>query len=365
MNLQQIKQYLLTAYECSLYLAPREPGLTFEEVYEIGQRAGLQKGEIRDALSQLVTPHFGQQPERLLPDLTALSLHFFAIPKDPEFRSFQALDFVCSQFNDLIRAEGGQRAQIERGVLVERALAHGIPRLDAEAAITVFILTKHHLVEKDGHLRSVSGHVYEPLPSQQRAQSLTPVRYSETRQRLYEIVKDVIARRTDGRPQHAEPLDAFLESLDKLGFGRFRLWWAQTVAELRQSNPQASPVAALVLAAALVEGALAFVVKYARDKRLAVFASKDFDGSPRTWKIDDLVASAARGGDSAILDEPTRMRAVGLINARQRIHAGRMLSEFPTGSAPDLRPDEARDAKATAEQVVRRVLDWLERYPPA
>ena len=88
-------------------------------------------------------------------------------------------------------------------------------------------------------------------------------------------------------------------------------------------------------------------------------------GVPRTWKIDDLVASAARGGDSAILDEPTRMRAVGLINARQRIHAGRMLSEFPTGSAPDLRPDEARDAKATAEQVVRRVLDWLERYPPA
>jgi hypothetical protein len=40
-----------------------------------------------------------------------------------------------------------------------------------------------------------------------------------------------------------------------------------------------------------------------------------------------------------------------------------MLSEFPAG-VPDLRPDEARDAKTTAELVVRRVLDWLERYPP-
>jgi hypothetical protein len=40
-----------------------------------------------------------------------------------------------------------------------------------------------------------------------------------------------------------------------------------------------------------------------------------------------------------------------------------MLSEYP-GGVPDLRPDEARDAKATAEVVVRSVLDWLEKYPP-
>jgi hypothetical protein len=95
---------------------------------------------------------------------------------------------------------------------------------------------------------------------------------------------------------------------------------------------------------------------------LGVFRSKDFDREPRAWKIDDLVSSAASGSDVAILDELTRNRAVRLINTRQRIHAGRMLSEFPAG-APDLRPDETRDAMATAEQVVRRVLDWLEKYP--
>ena len=47
---------------------------------------------------------------------------------------------------------------------------------------------------------------------------------------------------------------------------------------------------------------------------------------------------------------------------RQRIHAGRMLSDYP-GGPPDVRPDEARDAKATAEQVVRAILDWLQRNP--
>jgi hypothetical protein len=190
-------------------------------------------------------------------------------------------------------------------------------------------LAKHYLVEKDGVLHSAAGVVYEPLPSQQRL--ATQARRDETRQRIYEIVRDVVARRTDGRPQHAEPLNAFAESLERLGYGRFRLWWAELVAELRQSNPHTSSVAALVLAAALVEGAPTFVVKHARTAGLGVFASKDFNENPRTWKIDELVASAARGGDSAILDDPTRLRTVGLITARQRIHAGRMLSDFPKG----------------------------------
>jgi len=157
-----------------------------------------------------------------------------------------------------------------------------------------------------------------------------------------------------------EPLDAFAEELEKLGYREFRLWWSQIVAELRQCNPSSTPVAACVLAAALVEGALTFIVKHARAKGL--FQSKDYDREPRTWKIDDLVASAASGGPSAILDASTRARADTLIRTRQRIHAGRMLSEYPAGP-PDLRPDEARDAKASAEQVVRAILDWLQRNP--
>jgi hypothetical protein len=106
------------------------------------------------------------------------------------------------------------------------------------------------------------------------------------------------------------------------------------------------------------------VVKHARAAGLGVFLSKDFDRDPKSWKIDDLVASAASGSDTAILDLQTKNRAETLIKTRQRIHAGRMLSEFPAG-VPDIRPEEARDAKATAEQVVRRVIDWLQRFPPA
>ncbi len=180
--------------------------------------------------------------------------------------------------------------------------------------------------------------------------------------RTYPLVKDVIERRTDGRPRLAEPLDEFSQALEKLGHGHFRLWWKQTVAELRTTEPMRAPVTVAVLSAALIEGALTFVVKHARQLGLGALGSKNFDGDPRTWKIEDLVSSACAGQD-AILDPKARTRADEVVKARQRIHAGRMLSEYP-GGVPDLRPEEARSAKESAELVVRRVLDWLERHPP-
>jgi hypothetical protein len=291
----------------------------------------------------------------------------FLSHEEPEFRNFAAFDFVFSELNARVRADGVKNARVEHDFVVERAMASGIPRDDIELAITYQVFSEQ-LTEKDGVLRfSQNGGVHQ-LPSETLEQinrgHRAPMRRNDARARAYPIVKDIIARRTDGRSQSVEPLDAFAEQLDKLGYGVFRLWWTQTVAELRHGEVHFSPVSVSVLAAALVEGALTFVVKHARKLNLGVFRSSDFDRDPRTWKIDDLVASAASGSDTAILDMQTKTRAEILIRTRQRIHAGRMLSDFPAG-VPDIRPEEARDAKATAEQVVRRVLDWLLKFPPA
>jgi hypothetical protein len=126
--------------------------------------------------------------------------------------------------------------------------------------------------------------------------------------------------------------------LDRFAFGG-----AQIVAEIRRANPNTSPVCVAVLAAALVEGSLTFVVRRARELNLRVFASNDFDRPPQTWRLDNLIASAATGGEAAILDVATRHRAESLLRTRQRIHAGRMLQDFPDGPA-DLRPEEGREA---------------------
>ena len=283
--------------------------------------------------------------------------------QEPEYRNAEAFDFVFAQLSEAARAVGANAAAIDQSVIVERAVVAGISRRDIEVATTLLGLTNQIIIQ-DGRLRHNSGRS-SPSRSSQPWPSLPQAMNSArrgARTQAYEIVRDIVERRADGRPKHAEPLDAFVEALGHLGYGHLRLWWMQVVSELRQTDPQLSPISVLVLAAALVEGALAFVVKHARARDLAVFQSKDFDGEPRSWRIDKLVTSAASGGDEAILDPATRHRADQLVLTRQRIHAGRMLSDFPRG-LPDLRPEEAREARAVAEQVVRCVLDWLERFP--
>jgi hypothetical protein len=361
---QDILNLLNAAIECSVFLSPTDPGLTYQELFEVGKRAEYLDGEVRDAAFR--AGERVPRSDKLIPDKTTLHMWNFLEREEPELRNFDAFDFVFSELNIRVRTDGMANAQIARNILVERAISKGIPQRDIEAAITYQIMAGQ-LTDKNGFIRFSHNTGVRELPSETLAKlnlHRGAPRQKTVRIRALPIVKDIIERRTDGRPQSVEAFDAFAEQLDRLNYGHFRLWWKQSVAELRQLDPHSCPVAVAVLAAALIEGALTFVVEHARSRGLGVFRSKSFDSDPRTWKIDDLVASAASGSESAILDLQTKARAETLIRTRQRIHAGRMLSEYPAG-LPDLRPEEARDAKATAEQVVRRILDWLQKFPPA
>jgi hypothetical protein len=354
-----IAQAIQLAVECSVYLAPTEPGLSWDELVEACGRLGFRPGEISDQLQfSGVQSFIGHQ--RMLPSQqTRTSWSMFAIHTDPDYRNVQAFDFIGGTLNELARDVGTGRAQIDRKVLIERGRAQGLPELDLQAAVTILTLSEQ-LAETDGVLSLARNRTALPIFCEQQRPQDRPV-YAPLREKAFAAVKDIIERRSDGRPQHPEPLDAFAGRLAELGHGAFRVWWVQMVAELRRSDPQASPVSVLVLSAALVEGALAFVVRHARGLDVSIFKSTDFDKPPRTWKIEDLVKSAAQGPD-AILDHTALGRVTGLVSTRQRIHAGRMLEEYPRG-VPDLRPEEARDGRSTAELCVRRILDWLEHHP--
>ncbi|MCC8955040.1 hypothetical protein H8B02_16810 [Bradyrhizobium sp. Pear77] len=353
---QQLIEFLKNALECSVLIAPLSPGLSFQELGEIGRRAGYQDGEINDALRHVGVGRAGTR--LLIPSPQETSFWRFYFHEDPDYRNFDAFDFVVTELNGLVRSEGIAKAAIERRVLVERAIAAGLARDDVQVAITWQVMAGQ-LLDADGIIKFANSTGVQQLPSVQLG--FHPQRQRRPhRERAYGLVKDIIARRTDGRPKHVEPLSAFADELDKLGYAPFRLWWTHTCAELRVLDPGLAPVAASVLAAALVEGALTFVMRHARKN--GQFLSPDYERDPQTWKIEKLVASAASGGPSAILDLSTKAQAEILIRNRQRIHAGRMLSDYPGGPL-DVRPDEARAAKATAELVVRAVLDWLQRIP--
>jgi hypothetical protein len=362
-HMSPVAVFLRAALECSIYHAPTEPGLTYDELLVASDKADFLPGETADALPHVTTQTFGGGSKRLelSRDLVPLLMNF--IPREePDYRNVAAFDFVFAELRQSERAHGAANAKIERSVMVERAVSLRLPRLDVEAAITIMIMNEI-LFEENGILGFASGKSGHGTPTDQlkTPMQIPPIR-KDARARAYPIVKDIIARRTDGRPKSAEPLAAFADELEKLGYGPFRLWWTQLVAEYKQASRQTSSVTVTVLATALVEGSLTFVVKHARSMDLPVFRSSDFDGEPRSWDLKKLIASAASGGDAAILDQPTKHRAEGLVQTRQRIHAGRMLSEFPTGPI-DLKPEQARDAETTAELVVGHVIEWLGRYP--
>ena len=361
---QKVVKFVRTAVECSVYLAPTAPGLTREEIYEAGKRLGFQDGEIGDALTPNVVV-LSRGSSKMLPAMLGLWSHFGGPGDNPDYRNPHAFDFVYAELQGATRSVGARNARLDRAVLVSRAIASGLPEVDVEAAITILVLDGH-ILEQNGAISFIHGRETYATPSQQlrNASALYRQPKDEERARIYEVVKDVLRRRSDGRRGEAEPFDAFTDELEQLGYKHFQAWWTQLVAELRRGDTNLSPVAVSVLSAALVEGALTFVVKHARSLGVAAMASKDFDRPPRTWKIDDLVKSAAMGQGDAILDDAARVRANELIRIRQRIHAGGLMSEMPL-AIPDLRPEEAREARDTANLIVRRILDWLEKHPPS
>jgi hypothetical protein len=251
MAIQEVIRFVNAALECSVYIAPREPGLTREEVFEVARRVGFQNGEIGDAFEQASLNQFDAQ--RFLPNANAVGWHVFMFREDPEYRNVAAFDFVLLQLLESIKADGVKNAKLDRDVIVERWVGGGKERHDVEVAIRILLLCGQ-VLQNGGVLRLARGRENQRLPSKQ-IPGRGPIVPKPDRRTAYPLVKDVLERRTDGRPKNVEALDAFAEALDGLGYGPFRLWWKQIVAELRRSDPQTSPVSVSVLAAAIVEAA--------------------------------------------------------------------------------------------------------------
>src|ERR1035437_127988 len=95
MQIQDVVKLLQAAIEASLYVAPRDFGLTFAELVEVGGRLGLKEGEITDALGYPKALAFTGQPRRLtLPDHLWNHYGMLVFGDEPELRNSTAFDFV-------------------------------------------------------------------------------------------------------------------------------------------------------------------------------------------------------------------------------------------------------------------------------
>lgn len=359
-EMQRIKEFVTSAVEASVLEAPLAPGLNYLELVTLGEPNGCKKGQIERHLPMLqagndivMGPGGRYVPSPMVAQTMCGCLGFVYEP-DPVNRS--CLAFIQKTLKAIADDEGDASAQLERSVLVHRAEAEGLPNLDTEAAITLLLLAEA-LIEKNGIVRYRPGQDQMGRPLKTPGQPLPKALLT----RLRGPVRDVVARRSDGRPTAVEPLRAFEERLAGLGFQKFQAWWRQTVIELNHMDAHHSPISTVVLSASLCEATLIFAGVRARAMGKPL-RFRDAEKQPRFWRMDQL-ATAAKNGDNSILTPQTADRCIELNRMRQRVHMSRLIDTEDNPPTPDTNPQEARDARATTDMVVGQVLKWLEANP--
>src|SRR5260221_5554744 len=102
MSMQDAVQLLQAAIEASVYVDPKEPGLTVGELHEVGKQAGLRDGEWGDAIRELTKNQPGGRDKRVMLDDTLWHLcGLLTFKHEPELRSPEAYDFVVLQLVEL------------------------------------------------------------------------------------------------------------------------------------------------------------------------------------------------------------------------------------------------------------------------
>lgn len=232
---RQVQNLVLAALESSIYEAPLDSGLSVQEVVEVCKQAGVYEGECGDAIQGLVNarqvmPESGHSRIRLGPAGPApLGMADFMFEFQPDPRDPQAFQFVYDHFTDLERKLGRGRACASRAELVARARVSGYAEKPVQVAVEALLVTGI-LVQSEGMLKR--GGQYASPREQLPHRRTGNLRKREELAVVLPLVRDIIARRTDGRARSPEPLDAFSDVVERLGHRRFVTWWAHVREEL-------------------------------------------------------------------------------------------------------------------------------------
>lgn len=354
MTSMDVVQFVRGACEASIYFAPKDIGLTMAELVEVGQRLGFGPGEVRDTTNAFAKNVRGSRTRFWCEHMVTL-LADFDVVMLPDPRNRTAFEIVRRELTRIAKEEG-RSTRVPRSVIVNRAIEQGVSEHDAEVTVTCLVLSGALSTTEDG---SLSVAVFDEVAEAPHGRPIE----IHGRKALLEAVRSVIAARSGDTRQARDPLREFEKHLDKLGMSRLRQWWRQTSTELGLLVPGTTPVAACVMSAALVEAALAFCVKFSRERGLAPFGARMFANEPPTrWHIDDLVNGAAQGPNE-ILDAPTKNMALMLGSERQRIHGGRWI--VPDGGIPAVDVASGKRSVDTATKVVECIVTWLEKNESA
>src|SRR5580692_6643819 len=231
-----VVEFIKETIECSILISPRDCGLTHAEIQEAAKRAGFRPGETNDAIGRSCR----RDGDRCMFNQDFLFMHGgvsvdFNERYEPDYRKWEAFEFVRQELFELEREVTEARATLPRDTLVARCVAKGQDRRALEVAITVNLLAG--VFKEAGGGISHANRMWALPSAQIPSRGRYPVRSRPHMADTHAIIKDIIDRRADGRPQNTEPLDVFEHLLRDLGHERFRAWWVQQRNELRLAGP--------------------------------------------------------------------------------------------------------------------------------
>lgn len=355
----QILRTVIDALTATFFISPRDHGLSFAELLELGKSHDFRHGELLDAVNG-ASEHTlqGGHSRYKLGDNYILDLVNFHGYSEDDLRSIDCFEYVWKYLHELDRDAGRGKGRVNRGILIQDGCDKALPKDGIETAIGIYLhFDMLKLVDEDIQNGKLSS--WGDGPKSQLAAGDSRLNRRSGAKKLLSEVRDIILRRTDGRPLSKEPIEAFLEALDSLGLSNLKSWWNAIASDLRRASPDTAPTSVIVLSAALGEAALCAVGQRARCEGDSM-KGMDWD-KPKTWKFESLIHAAKRG-QAPIFDGTLGARAIRLNELRQRIHAGRFwLPDHRVGRF-DLRPDEAREAQETLDQLLRCLLIWLDAH---
>lgn len=194
---QGVVKFLHAALECSIYVSPTDPGLTFSELAEAARRADFLEGEINDSIPHVAMQTFGPRNRKVqLDKQQAVMLQMFHVMEEPDYRNPAAFHGVFTVMRQVTRELGIANAHIERPALVEKVINDLVTENDVQIAIAILILNEI-LCDKDGIVSFTRGKESYGSPGDHG--NLQVIRMGsmrkDARARAYPIVKKVIEDR--------------------------------------------------------------------------------------------------------------------------------------------------------------------------
>lgn len=233
-SVQEAEKFIGDALIAAIFVSPREPWLTGDDLVALSRKYGIGAGDVSDLLARYQNEWGKYYPSEQL----FYSITYYMVAWKPELRNLDAFEKVMQDMRKLASEEGMARAVRMRSELVQRIAKREISENDVEVAITTYVGIGLLKDENSKILLMQKGRSYG-LPSDNLPYRKSGTGRDVTRiQRLVSDIKDIMKdRRTEDHTADVEYSDSPAQTSPQPSIFPTNVMEAKTEAEKILTSP--------------------------------------------------------------------------------------------------------------------------------